>query len=105
MGRFVLVKPLTLVAHLIFCNLTTSSPRFWRILYLEYWSKTYFNWESKSYCTKPGSLSLEEVEMKEEIQSWFQGLNYKEGFIPGEFPPAKVRKSQMDTHAIFSAIS
>lgn len=37
-------------------------------------------------------ISPDEVVTKEDLNYWFQGLDYEEGFDPSEVPPAKVRK-------------
>lgn len=42
--------------------------------------------------------------MKEEVQSWFQGLGYGEGFGLSEIPPAEVKKWQIDIHVILSEV-
>lgn len=43
--------------------------------------------------------------MKEEMKSWFQGLGYEDKFNPGEVPYTYLRKRQIDTRTILSAIS
>lgn len=40
--------------------------------------------------------------MKKEIRSWFDELDYEEGFGPGEAPLNKVRKRRIGTYAIVS---
>lgn len=90
--HFLLVNPLTLMARAIFCYLIVDSPCFYRISYLIYYHKLHFNWTTHSYYTKLGSLSSNEVTMKEEMQSWFQGIGHEDGFNPSVVPLADVRK-------------
>ena len=53
---------------------------------------------------KPGSFSLDEVIMNQEIQ-FFQGLGYEDWFGPCEVLPTEVKKIHIDIHAILSAVS
>lgn len=62
-------------------------------------------WYTRSYCTKLGFLSLDEVKMKEEIWSWFHRLGYEEGFGPEKVTHIKVRRRWIVTYAIVSAVS
>lgn len=39
------------------------------------------------------------------MQYWFQGIYNEEGFDPGEVPPIKVKKKQINTHAILSIVN
>lgn len=43
--------------------------------------------------------------MKEELQFWFHGLGYKEGFDPGEVSHIEVKKRLIAIHAILSAVN
>lgn len=43
--------------------------------------------------------------MKEEMQYWFHGLGYKEGFDADKVPSAEVKKRQINTHVILNAVS
>ena len=40
-------------------------------------------------------LSLGEMEMKEEIRSWFDELGYEEGFGSSEVPPTEGKKGKL----------
>lgn len=40
--------------------------------------------------------------MNEDLHSWFQGLNYEEGFMPDKVPPYEMKKKQIETYAILS---
>lgn len=86
LGCFLLVRSLTLEAHLTWCYLPTESSSLYRSSFPKYWSKIIFNIDVYSYRSKQGSLSSNEVEMNEDPNSWFQGLGYKERSGPSEVP-------------------
>lgn len=101
--RFLLVKPHTLATHFLL------SPYWFFLIVLGFFSEVLiqapFYQTAHSYCTKPCSISSDEMVMKEEMKSWFQGLGYKDKFNPGEVPYTYLRKRQIDTRTILSAIS
>lgn len=72
---------------------------------MKYWFKIHFNRDFHSYYINPCSFSSNEVVMKEEIQSWFMGLGFEEGFDRSEVPSTEVRKRWIDTHVIISVVS
>lgn len=74
LGHFLLVKPFTIMEHLIFCYILVNSPYFCRILYPKYWYKIHFHRDAHTYCTRSGSVSLDEVIMKEVVQ-YFLGAS------------------------------
>lgn len=40
--------------------------------------------------------------MKEDMYAWYQGLNYKEGFVHGEVSPSREKKKLVDTYTYIS---
>lgn len=48
-------------------------------------------------------MSLEEVKIKEDFHAWYQGLEYEEGFGPGEVPSFPQKKMQINTDMIINA--
>lgn len=72
---------------------------------MKYWSKIHFNHDAHFYYSKSYSLSPDDVILKEEMQSWFQGLGYVQWFHPSEVPHTEEKKRRIDTHAILSAIN
>lgn len=67
LGRLFLVRSLMVEARISWCYLPIESPRFCKSPFPMYWSKNYFKWYTRSYCTKLGFLSLDKMKMKEEI--------------------------------------
>ncbi|KAL5062633.1 hypothetical protein RYX36_024370 [Vicia faba] len=48
--------------------------------------------DAHSYCTMLDLISSNEVALKEDPHSWFQGLDYEEKLSPSEFPPTEAMK-------------
>lgn len=70
------------MAHSAFNYIALILKKNYRVSYLKYWSNTHLNQSFGSYCTQLDSFSLEEVTMKEEIQTSFQRLGYEDEFGP-----------------------
>lgn len=102
---FILVKPITSEAHVAFCSSSTlvGSIYFWVCGFHKYWSMVHFYQPIPFYHFSPTSLSLEKVNMKEDLHVWYQGLEYEEWFGPGEVLLFQQKKKWIDTHTIISA--
>lgn len=81
-----LVKPFTSEVRMALCPSldlvgTACSYRggFWK-----YWFNVHFYRPIPSYHFEPTFLSSKEVNMKEDLHAWYQGLEYEEGFGPGK---------------------
>lgn len=104
MRHFLVVNPLTLATHYVFCHLPADHPLLCQALYTKYWSKLNGNRPAFSYFTKPGFLFPDMVTMKEEMQFWFQGHSYEDGFRPGEVPSTEERQRRIYTNDILSVV-
>lgn len=65
--------------------------------FLKYWSIGHFYQPIPSYHFGLNFLSPKEVEMKEDIHAWYQGLEYEEGFIPSEVLSFQQKKRLIDS--------
>lgn len=74
-------------------------------MFLKYWSSSHFLQDVFSYCTKLELISLGDATTKEDLHSWFHGVDYEEGFGPYEMPHTEVNKILIYNYAIVSAIN
>lgn len=89
-----LVKPVTSEAHMAFCS--SSSPMgcasSYRGFFQKYCYRVHFHRTIPSYHSRLTPMSPEEVRMREDLFSQYQGLKYEEGFGPTKYSLFSKRK-------------
>lgn len=102
--RFVLVRPQTQEAHSTLCFDHIESICLCKDKLLKYWAWLHFHPEPHSYGVKLDFLTFEEILMKINLESFYHGLGYEEGFGPTKFSSSHQRKRFIDTRSFMSMI-
>lgn len=105
MKRFILVRRISHTYHIFFCLSSVSAvcTNSYISGFYKYWSRAYFHRPLPSYHFVITLLSSEEMKIKEDMCSWYQGLDYEEGFGPVEVLFIQQKKRQLNTYVIVSA--
>ena len=98
------MKPVTFEARFALCFSLASvgCARSCRGGFLKYWSIAHFFLPLPSYLSGFTLLSSDEVKLKEDLDVWYQGLGYEEGFGLGELLSFEQKKRLIDTHTIIN---